>query len=118
MGKLRYCARVSTHFPVIFAGEAYVGEGTVLNVSVPGCAIHSKKSVNPGSYLEMRMLVPDTTSPLSVGLARVRWCEGRRFGVEFIRMPGEDQVRLGRLVKKETPLAPPPKSSAWRGSYS
>lgn len=118
MAKLRYCARVSTHFPVIFAGEAYIGEGTVLNVSVPGCAIHSKKSVNPGSYLEMRMLVPGAASPLSVGLARVRWCEGRRFGVEFIRMPGEDQVRLGRLVKKEIPLAPPPKSSAWCGAHS
>ncbi len=118
MAKLRYCERVSTHFPVIFAGEAYVGEGTVLNVSVPGCAIHSKKSVSPGSYLEMRMLVPDTTSPLAVGMARVRWCDGRRFGVEFIRMRGEDQVRLGRLVKKQIPFAPPPKSSAWREAHS
>lgn len=99
MTKLRYCERVHTDFPVVFAGEAYVGEGTVLNVSVPGCAVHSRKRVQPGSYLEMRMLVPDTTPPLRVGLAKVRWCEGRRFGVEFIQMPGEDQVRLGRLVK-------------------
>src|SRR6185436_946197 len=112
MAKLRYCKRVHTHFPVVFAGEAYVGEGTVLNVSVPGCAVHSRKRVQPGSYLEMRMLVPDTTPPLRVGLAKVRWCEGRRFGVEFIQMPGEDQVRLGRLVKSEIPLALPPYSSA------
>lgn len=98
--KLRYCERVLAQFPVVFAGEAYVGEGTVLNLSVPGCAIHSRKPVQPGSYLEMRMLVPDTTPPLRVRLAKVRWCEGRRFGVEFIQMPGEDQVRLGRLVKK------------------
>ena len=53
----------------------------------------------------MRMLVPDITPPLRVGLAKVRWCEGRRFGVEFIQMPGQDQVRLGRLVKNEIPLA-------------
>jgi PilZ domain len=112
MAKFRYCERVHTHFPVVFAGEAYVGEGTVLNVSVPGCAVHSRKPVQPGSYLEMRMLVPDTTSPLRVGLAKVRWCEGRRFGVEFIQMPGEDQVYLGRLVKNEVPLALPPRSSA------
>jgi hypothetical protein len=104
MAKLRYCERVHTQFPVVFAGEAYVGEGTVLNVSVPGCAVLSRKRVQPGSYLEMRMLVPDTTPPLRVGLAKVRWCEGRRFGVEFIQMPGEDQVRLGRLVKNEIPL--------------
>ena len=112
MAKLRYCERVHTQFPVVFAGEAYVGEGTVLNMSVPGCAVHSRKRVQPGSYLEMRMLVPDTTSPLRVGLARVRWCEGRRFGVEFIQMPGEDQVRLGRLVKSEMPFALPHRVSA------
>jgi hypothetical protein len=103
--KFRYCERVPTQFPVVFAGEAYVGEGTVLNLSVPGCAIHSRKPVEPGSYLEMTMLVPDITPPLRVGLAKVRWCEGRRFGVEFIQMPGQDQVRLGRLVKNEVPLA-------------
>ena len=109
--KLRYCERVHTQFPVVFAGEAYVGEGTVLNLSVPGCAIHSRKPVQPGSYLEMRMLVPDITPPLRVGLAKVRWCEGRRFGVEFIQMPGQDQVRLGRLVKNETPPAMTSRSS-------
>jgi PilZ domain len=111
MVKLRYCERVHTQFPVVFAGEAYVGEGTVVNVSVPGCAVHSRKRVQSGSYLEMRMLVPDTKSPLRVGLAKVRWCEGRRFGVEFIQMPGDDQVRLGRLVKNETPLSL--RSGAW-----
>jgi hypothetical protein len=118
MTKLRLCKRVHTYFPVVFAGEAYVGEGTVLNVSVPGCAVHSRKRVKPGSYLEMRMLVPDVASPLRVGLAKVRWCEGRRFGVEFIQMPGEDQVRLGRLVKNEVPLALPPRSSVWQEAHS
>jgi PilZ domain len=113
VAKLRYCERVYTQFPVVFAGEAYVGEGTVLNVSVPGCAVHSRKPVQLGSYLEMRMLVPDTTPPLRIGLAKVRWCEGRRFGVEFIQMPGEDQVRLGRLVKNEIPLALTSRSSVW-----
>jgi hypothetical protein len=98
--KIRYCSRVETHFPVIFAGEEFVGEGTVLNVSVPGCAISSVRTVAPGSYLEMKVLVPDLPSPLSIGLAKVRWQEGDRFGVEFIRMPGEDQVHLGRLVKR------------------
>ena len=118
MAKLRYCERIDTHFPVVFAGEAYVGEGTVLNVSVPGCAVHSRKRVKPGSYLEMRMLVPDTSSPLRVGLAKVRWCDGRRFGVEFIRMPGEDQIRLGRLVNNQVPFELPSRASAWQWVHS
>lgn len=114
MTKLRYCERVDTHFPVVFAGETYVGEGTVLNVSAPGCAIHRREQVQPGSYFEMRILAPDAPSPLRVGLAKVRWCEGRQFGVEFIQMPGEDQVHLGRLVKKEGPLALRPQSRTWQ----
>jgi len=98
--RLRYCDRIRTHFPVIFSGDSYVGEGTVINVSVPGCEVFSKRPVTPGSYLEMKVLVPDNGASLCVGLARVRWSVGHRFGVEFIRMPGHDQVRLGRLVKK------------------
>lgn len=120
MVKLRHCDRVYTNFPVMFAGEAhaYVGEGTVLNVSVPGCAIRSQKQVQPGSYLEMRMLVPNTSSPLRVGLAKVRWREGEQFGVEFIRMPGHDQVRLGRLVKDTVSLGLPPRYTAWQETHS
>ncbi len=117
MIKLRYCPRVYSNFPVVFTNESCVGEGTVVNVSIPGCAIQSRKRVQPGSYLEMRVLVPDRISPLHVGLAKVRWCEGRRFGVEFICMPGEDQIRLGRLVKRQVHMEPPPRSSTWRGAH-
>jgi PilZ domain len=105
--KFRYCERIETQFPVIFSGDSYVGEGTVMNVSVPGCEVLSKQLVTPGSYLEMKVLVSDNMSSLCVGLARVRWSEGHRFGVEFIRMPGHDQVRLGRLVKKHRALRAP-----------
>src|SRR5689334_23390369 len=90
-----------TEFPVIFAGDSFVGEGTVNNVSVPGCGILSNKSVEPGTYLEMKVLLPDNAPSLCVELARIRWRKGRRFGVEFIRMPGVDQVRLGRLIKRQ-----------------
>jgi len=100
--RLRSCKRVTVDYPVIFAGESYVGEGTVTNVSVPGCAVRSQKPVELGAYLEMKLLVPEGAPPVSVGLAKVRWRNGQRFGVEFIRVPGEDQVRLGRLVKEGT----------------
>ena len=98
--KIRYSERVATEFPVIFAGDSFVGEGTVNNVSVPGCGIISNKAVEPGTYLEMKVLMPDAAPSLCVELAKIRWRKGRRFGVEFIRMPGVDQVRLGRLIKR------------------
>lgn len=97
--KIRYSERVVTEFPVIFAGDSFVGEGTVHNVSVPGCAIVSNRRVEAGTYLEMKVLMPDNGPSLCVELAKIRWRKGRRFGVEFIRMPGVDQVRLGRLIR-------------------
>jgi hypothetical protein len=107
--KIRYSERVVTDFPVIFASDAYVGEGVVHNVSVPGCEISSSKPVEAGTYLEMKLMMPDSGPSLSVGLAKIRWCKGRRFGVEFIRMPGGDQVRLGRLVKQQRVLRSTPR---------
>jgi hypothetical protein len=98
--KIRYSERVITDFPVIFSGDSFVGEGTVRNVSVPGCAIVSNRAVEPGTYLEMKVLMPDSGPSLCVELAKIRWRRGRRFGVEFIRMPGVDQVRLGRLIRR------------------
>jgi hypothetical protein len=97
--KIRYSERIITDFPVIFAGDSFVGEGTVRNVSVPGCAIVSNRVAEPGTYLEMKVLMPDSGPSLCVELAKIRWRKGRRFGVEFIRMPGIDQVRLGRLIR-------------------
>jgi hypothetical protein len=98
--KIRYSERVPTEFPVIFACDSFVGEGTVTNVSVPGCSVVSERTVELGSYLEMKVLLPDDAPSLCVQLAKIRWRKGRRFGVEFIRMPGVDQVRLGRLIKR------------------
>lgn len=106
--RLRYCTRIATRLPVIFAHDSFVGEGTVLNVSVPGCAVTSKRVPQYGSYLEMKLLLPGASPSLSVGLARVRWSQGQHFGVEFIRMPGDDQIRLGRLLKRHTSVTPPP----------
>ncbi len=92
--KMRYSERVAAELPVIFAGDSLVGEGTVSNVSVPGCGIISNKTDEPGTYLEMKVLMPDDAPSLCVELAKIRWRKGRRFGVEFIRMPGVDQSPL------------------------
>lgn len=97
---LRYCPRVASTFPIVFAGDHFVGEGIVVNMSVPGCAVQSKVPVRSGDYLELRVIGFEKGMPLRIHLARVRWSQGRTFGLEFIRMPGSDQVRLGRMVKR------------------
>ncbi len=116
--RLRYCPRVESAFPIVFAGDRFVGEGTVLNMSVPGCAVQSKVPVRAGDYLELRVIVLDEGVPLRIHLARVRWSQGRTFGLEFIRMPGSDQVRLGRMVKKHALASVPSPQRPWQAILS
>lgn len=111
---LRCCPRIESTFPIVFAGDHFVGEGTVVNMSVPGCAVQSKMPVRAGDYLELRVIVLEEGVPLRIHLARVRWSQGKTFGLEFIRMPGSDQVRLGRIVKQHARTSLPSPQQPWR----
>ncbi len=95
---LRYAHRYPSQCPVIFLGDHLVGEGTVRNVSQGGWKVDSDQPVQRGHYFALRVLLPDQAVPMKVGLAAVRWSSGREFGLEFLRMQPEEQVRLRRLV--------------------
>ena len=85
--------------PVMFAGMPSVGEGRAVNLSPHGCTVEGKRSVLNGSYMKLRLLLPDIIPSLRIDLAAVRWVVGSHFGVEFLRVPGEDQRRLDRFLE-------------------
>ena len=93
----RHRLRLPLRCPVIFASDEFVGEGTVVDLGVPGCAVESDRAPLPGNYVRLHVLMPDEEGPLEVHLATVRWSEPRRFGVEFLKLSKEQQVRVGRL---------------------
>lgn len=95
----RYSSRVPVGCSVVFAGDGMVGEGRALDVSIPGCLLESPQTTRAGDYVQLRLFLPDNQPPLSVQLAVVRWVEGSRFGVEFIRSSSQDQVRLANFVR-------------------
>jgi hypothetical protein len=84
---------------VIFASDEIVGEGTVVDLGVPGCAVEAHTAPLPGEYVRLHVLMPDEHGPLQVLLAKVRWQHQTRFGVEFLKVRDEQRVRLGRLLK-------------------
>jgi PleD family two-component response regulator len=51
-------------------------------------------------YLTLRVHLPDRAVPVTVTLARVRWVRDSVFGVEFIRLPYNDQLRLNQLTQE------------------
>lgn len=101
--KSRYSERVSVQCLVVFAGDSMAGEGRVLDISLPGCLLESIETVKPGDYVRLRLFLPDKKTPLNVSLAAVRWADGCRFGVEFIRTSDEEQGRLDRFVRGHLP---------------
>jgi hypothetical protein len=100
--KARYTQRISVACSVIFSGDGGVGEGRMLDVSLPGCLLESAAALKAGDYVQLRLFLPDLQHPLHVPLAAVRWVEGNRIGLEFIRTSQEEQTRLEQFVRRRS----------------
>ncbi len=98
--KVRYGQRVSVECSVMFAGETTVGEGRILDLSLPGCLLESPEKMYPGEYVQLRLFLPDLLAPLHVPLAAVRWVDGFKVGIEFIRTSQDEQCRLEQFVRR------------------
>ena len=115
----RVSHRIPIHYPIVFLGDNFTGEGTVVDISEEGCAVGSAAGEPPwlsnlstggckvasstpadrGTYLELRIfLTHDPKSPMKVDLAAVRWAQEQEFGLEFITVRPEEQERLHRFV--------------------
>ncbi len=98
----RHRLRLPLHCPIIFATDEFVGEGTLVNLGVPGCAVESRVTPSPGNYVRLHVLMPDENGPLEVGLAKVVWAKQQRFGVEFLKFSDGEKVRVSRLFRALT----------------
>ena len=103
----RYSQRVPMDCSVMFAGDNCVGEGRILDLSLPGCLLESPKRMTAGEYLQLRLFLPDHQAPLHVALAAVRWVEGAKLGVEFIRTSEDERRRLEQFVRRSPAYSGP-----------
>jgi hypothetical protein len=90
----RYSDRVEVTCRSIFTMGSMVGEGEVLDLSNPGCLIESTALVNKGESMHLKIFLRGPKAPLTIDLAVVRWTNGSRFGVEFIKMSEIDRAQL------------------------
>ena len=98
--ELRAKPRVHVEFPLTFSGDEVLGRGTVINLSAGGCGIESDENVQKGTFLGLRVLLPGhEPTVLHVDVAAVRWSQGKRFGVEFLRIRSEEQQRIDQIVR-------------------
>lgn len=95
---LRSSLRFHVHCPVVLTAQDLRARGTVFNLSVWGCAVASTSRVPSGSRLVLHLVIPHQPTPLPVELARVRWTNGRKFGLEFLNMPRETRAQLRQFL--------------------
>jgi len=95
--RLGTTARVPVSYPALFQTDWYMDEGEVRDLSLPGCAIESSRCLIPDEYVGVQVLLPHHA--VRVEVAKVRWAEGKRFGLEFLKMAERDKDRLLGLVK-------------------
>jgi hypothetical protein len=91
--------RFAVQLPVSFSGDQLSDGGTILDLSVEGCAITSDTVAGAAVYLQLTMQLREREEPVQVDLAAVRWVSATRFGVEFIKIRPEEGERLKQFVK-------------------
>ena len=99
--KARYRERIQAKGRVIIAVGCHVSEGRILDLTVPGCLLESSLGVNKGDFVRLTLFVPGLQSSCSVELAAVRWTQGGRLGLDFLKMNEKDQRQLHQFVAQD-----------------
>lgn len=98
--RVRRSARVQVQCPCSFSGVEVAGEGVVINLSRPGCAVETGTPIGIGSRIELHLLLPIHFFPVAVNHAEVVWSTATKFGVKFVRIRPEDEARLQRFIEQ------------------
>jgi c-di-GMP-binding flagellar brake protein YcgR len=73
-------------------------EGTLVDISIRGCAIKSNVALHKGTILRLHIRPTDQEPPIEIDIAAVRTVTGRRMGLEFVKIRPEEESRLRRLL--------------------
>ena len=75
-----------------------VGNGTVANLSVKGCQVHSDAPIQKGDHVSLRLHISHRDVPVCIEMATVRWTKGHAFGLEFISLWPADETVLREFI--------------------
>ena len=72
-------------FPINFDAGTVQGRGLAVDISMAGCTFHTEVELVEGNILQMRLDVPEETSPVRVEAVIIRTLRAGRVGVEFVQ---------------------------------
>jgi len=85
-------------YPVMFSDTQTIAEGKVTNLTVFGCAIECDETLPEQTTLRVRLILPDHAQSLPVDEAEVRWVQGNRMGLQFLKVERAADFRLHGFV--------------------
>jgi PilZ domain len=106
--KWRYKERIRLQCRVFFTAGSRRGEGRVLDLTKLGCLIESPVRVHREQSVELTMVLPSLTSPVTVTLGIVRWTNGKQFGVEFVKIDEPNRLAFNRFMAQHRSEGTPP----------
>src|SRR5437667_11449982 len=98
----RESKRILVRFAIAFAGPYKKGKGIARDLSLGGCMIETDTPLPMDTLLELKLFVAEHEMPVEVA-ASVRWSDGQRMGIKFLRIRDPDRFRtvLGVAVPQD-----------------
>ena len=104
---LRKHPRFPIRWSSCYGADDFIGQGTVLDVSLMGCRLAGTMPPERGSRLQLCFYPPYREKEIAVEDARVTWTTNEQFGVEFVKVsPSDLQWLIGYLDRAQ-----------WRNSF-
>ena len=96
----REYARVKAEFTLTFKGAQVEGKGRLVDLSIRGCSMETDQIPQRGDILQLTLKMPNARSPVDIEAAVVRFTQGIRIGMEFLRINEKSDKELREFVEE------------------
>jgi hypothetical protein len=93
--------------PVQLVSQDFFDESKTADVSLRGVSVATARSLQLGTQLYVRLLLPDRTSSVDYKMCTVRWVAEGRIGLEASELTTEDEQRLRTYLSSLTHFPEP-----------
>ncbi|GKS60006.1 hypothetical protein YTPLAS18_35330 [Nitrospira sp.] len=101
----RKSTRYGVQLAAVLQDQSKTCAGTVVNLSIDGCAVLTDTTLTSGSYWALSMETGQPGRNVEVELAVVRWARDHRCGMEFIKVQEVRKQDLAAFVQLLEPTA-------------
>ena len=95
----REYVRIPVHASAAFSGEQVQGKGTLVNLSMSGCAMKTNVLPRPGEVLCLRLDQWNGYPQVVIDAVRVRTMEKQEVGLEVLRIQDGEKEKLRQVVE-------------------